>query len=135
MARYLYQLARFGVVGMLCFALGLAVLVALHGFAGVNYLLSYAASFVITNTAGYLLNARFTFVSDLIDQAGAARYMVVNAVLLAINTALLKLLVDGFGVWYVMAAIVLAAINTPISFLAHRRITYRLRDRGDPATL
>lgn len=133
MGRRFLQLARFGTVGLLCFALGLIVLVALHGLAGLNYLVAYAASFIITNSAGYLLNARFTFAAGSVDRAGAVRYMLVNAALLGINTVALKLLVDGLGMWYVAAAVILAVVNTPISFLGHRRITYRVRDRNDPA--
>lgn len=125
------QLARFGAVGLMCFALGLGVLVGLHELAGVNYLLAYVASFVVTNTAGYRLNASFTFGVVSIDHAGAARYMLVNAALLCANAGALKLLVDALHIWYVSAAILLAAINTPASFLAHRLITYRLEKRGD----
>lgn len=135
MDRNLLQFACFSLVGLLCFAMGLAVLVALHGLAGANYLLAYAASFVVTNTMGYLLNARFTFSTRSVDHAGAARYMIVNAALLGVNTAALKLLVDGLGIWYVTAAILLAAVNTPISFLGHRRLTYRPQDRNDPAVV
>ena len=135
MGGYLAQLGRFGAVGLLCFAIGLTVLVALHGFAGVNYLLAYVASFVVTNTTGYLLNARFTFATRSVDHAGAARYMVVNAALLGVNTAALKFLVDGIGMWYVAAAVLLAVINTPISFVGHRRITYRLQGKGDRAVV
>lgn len=133
MRRYLLQLARFGVVGLSCFAVGLAVLVILHGVWGLNYLLAYAISFVVTNASGYLLNARFTFSARTVDHAGALRYMAVNAVLLGANTVALKVLVDGLGIWYVAAATLLAAINTPISFFGHRRITYRLQERNGAA--
>lgn len=128
------QLVRFGAVGLVCFALGLAVLVGLHALLGVNYLLAYIASFVVTNTAGYRLNASFTFATGPVDHSGAVRYMLVNAALLGVNTAALKLLVDTAHIWYVTAAILLAVINTPASFLAHRIITYRLGKRSGVAS-
>lgn len=131
MIERILQLARFGAVGLVCFALGLAVLVGLHELLRVNYLLAYVASFVMTNTVGYRLNASFTFGTSSVDHTGAARYMLVNLALLCVNTAALKLLVDTAHLWYVAAAILLAVINTPISFLAHRLMTYRLgRPRG-----
>ncbi len=135
MVERILQLARFGAVGLLCFALGLAVLVGLHELLGVNYLLAYAASFVVTNTAGYRLNASFTFAAGSIDHAGAVRYMLVNAALLCANAAALKLLVDAVHIWYVTAAILLAGISTPASFLAHRLITYRLEKQSGVAAL
>jgi putative flippase GtrA len=112
---------------MTCLLLGLAVLIGLHDLAGVNYLVAYVAAFIFANVAGYLLNARFTFFAGSIDHTGAARYLLVNAVLLCVCTVALKLLVDEFRMWYLAAAILLAALNAPISFLAQRLITYRLQ--------
>jgi putative flippase GtrA len=126
MVSHLLQLARFCAVGVTCLILGLAVLAGLHDLAGVNYLVAYVAAFILGNVAGYLLNARFTFFAGSVDHAGAARYLLVNVALLCVNTAALKLLVDGLRMWYLAAAILLAAVSAPISFLAQRLITYRL---------
>lgn len=125
MADRLLQLARFCAVGMTCLVLSLAVLTGLHDLAGVNYLVAYIASFVAGNVAGYLLNARFTFFAGSVSHGGAARYLMVNTVLLCVSTVALKLLVGGFGMWYLAAAILIAAANTPVSFIAQRLITYR----------
>lgn len=125
MSALLLQLLRFSAVGLACLGLGAAILVALHDLAGVNYLVAYVASFVATNVAGYLCNARFTFAAGAMGHGGAVRYMTVNAALLCINTAALKLLVDGLHIWYLAAAILVGAMSTPVSFLAQRVITYR----------
>lgn len=122
----LRQLARFCTVGLICLILSLAVLGGLHKFAGLNYLLAYVASFIAGNIAGYLLNARFTFSIGAISHARAIRYMTVNGVLLCASTAVVRLLVGQFHVWYIAAALVIAAINTPISFLAQGFVTYRI---------
>lgn len=128
------QLGRFCGIGLICFALGLAVLAGLGEYAGANYLIAYATSFIASNLAGYLLNARFTF-EVRTDNAGAVRYMVVNLALLCVNTALMKLLVDVLGMWYITAAIVLAFFNAPIGYLAQRFFTYRVEIRSRPARL
>ena len=130
----LRQLGRFCTIGLVCFVLGLGVLAGLGELAGVNYLLAYVASFVSSNVAGYLLNARFTF-EVRSDHAGAARYLAVNLALLCLNTAIMKLLVDALGVWYITAAIVLAAFNAPVGYVAQRLFTYRMETRGRPARL
>jgi putative flippase GtrA len=126
----LTKLLRFAAVGAVGFTLGLAVLTGLHGLAGVNYLAAFIASFFVANAAGYLLNAAFTFSVRSVNHVGAARYMAVNAVMLCINTAALKLLVDGAHIWYVTAAIILAIAGTPVGFVAHRLLTYRLGSRN-----
>lgn len=134
MRECLPQLGRFCSVGLACFGLALGVLAGLHDLAGVNYLIAYCASFIVSNVAGYLSNARFTFAVKS-DRGGAMRYMAVNAVLLCVNTAAMKLLVDVFGMWYIAAAIVLAVLNAPVSFLAQRLVTYRQEGRSHAVDL
>jgi putative flippase GtrA len=114
-------------VGAVGFAVGLAVLTSLHGLAGINYLVAYVMSFFAANAAGYLLNAHFTFAVRSVNHGGAARYMIINAVVLGANTVALKLLVERAHMWYVTAAIVLAIAVTPVTFIAHRLLTYRLQ--------
>lgn len=124
---YLRQLLRFCGVGLTCLFISLTVLAALHALAGLNYLMAYAASFVAGNIAGYLLNARFTFLIGTVNHAGALRYMAVNGVLLSVGTGLMRLMVGQFHMWYIGAALLIAAVNTPVSFLAQRFVTYRIR--------
>jgi putative flippase GtrA len=129
------QLARFSAVSLLCFALGIGVLTGLHELAGVHYLVAYVASFVVTSTLGYLLNGRFTFRAAAgQDASGLLRYMLVNVALLIVNGTALRILVEHFHVWYLTATMVLAAINTPVSFLAHRLVSYRLGLRPAPVS-
>jgi len=111
---------------LFCFALGLGVLTGLHELAGVHYLLAYGASFVVTSSVGYLLNGRYTFGAGNGDRSGLVRYTSVNVCLLIVNGAALRLLVEEFHVWYLAATVLLAMANTPVSFLAHRIVSYRL---------
>jgi len=123
------QLVRFSAVSLFCFALGLCVLTGLHELAGVHYLIAYVASFVVTSSVGYLLNGRYTFRAGKGDRSGLVRYTLVNVCLLLVNGAALRLLVEEFHVWYLTATVLLAMLNTPVSFLAHRIVSYRLRLR------
>jgi putative flippase GtrA len=126
MSDHALQLVRFSAVSLFCFALGLGVLTGLHELAGVHYLVAYIAAFVVTSSLGYLLNGRYTFRAGRGDHAGLLRYMLVNVTLLAINGTALRLLVEHFHIWYFNATLFLAALNTPVSFLAHRLVSYRL---------
>lgn len=130
MSGHFAQLLRFIAVGAIGFALGLAVLAGLHELAGINYLAAYVASFFVANGAGYLLNAVFTFSARSVNRSGAARYMIINAIMLCVNTVAMKLLVERAHLWYVTAAIVLAIAITPVTFVAHRFVTYRMQHRS-----
>ena len=124
MAERIIQLFRFCSVGLACLALSVIILFTLHGLAGVNYLLAYVITFVVANITGYSLNARFTFSAHSASRAGAARYMLVNAALLCVNTVTLGLFVSRLHFWYITAAILLAGINAPVSFAIQRIVTY-----------
>ena len=129
------ELARYCAVGLLCFAVGLGVLAGLCELAGLNYLLAYAASFVVTNGLGYLLNGRFTFAGRAkVEGTGVLRYMMVNGALLAVNSMLLKLMVESLHLWYLSGTFILAAINMPVSFAVHRLVSFRLHRRIPVAT-
>jgi putative flippase GtrA len=126
MRDHVLQLTRFATVGFICFLTSLGVLTGLHELAGVYYLVAYVAAFLVSSTLGYLLNNYFTFRRERADGSGAVRYMVVNAMLLLLNGGALWILVEYFHMWYLSATLLLAAINTPVSYSAHRLLSYRL---------
>lgn len=127
MLQHALQLTRFATVGLVCFLVSLAVLAGLHELAGVYYLLAYVASFLVSSSLGYLLNSYFTFRKRGTDGPGVLRYMGVNTVLLLVNAAALRCLVEIFHMWYLNATILLAVINTPVSYVAHRLLSFRLK--------
>lgn len=127
MKNHARQLVRFSAVSLFCFGLGLCVLTGLHELAGIHYLVAYVTSFVVTSSVGYILNGRYTFRAGNGDSSGLLRYTLVNVCLLIVNGAALRLLVERFHVWYLTATVLLAMLNTPVSFLAHRIVSYRLR--------
>jgi putative flippase GtrA len=120
------ELIRFCIVGALCYLSGLAVLISMCELGGFHYVIGYLSAFLVTNALGYLLNGRFTFGGSNTPQSSMMRYMSVNAVLLTVNTLALMLLVEVVHMWYLAATLLLATINIPISFFAHRTVSYRL---------
>jgi putative flippase GtrA len=122
----LAQVARFCAIGLVCFGLSTVVLATLCEVFHVYYLVAFIATFFISSVTGYLLNGRYTFAGHGRFNGGAlSRYITVNAVLLGINSLLLRVLVESFAVWYIAATVILAAVNIPITFVAHRLLTYR----------
>ncbi len=121
------QLARFCAVSLAVWVLGIGVLTGLHELAGVQYLVAYVAAFVVTSSTGYLLNGRYTFRARETGGTGFMRYTGVNLGLLGVNGAALRTLVEHFHIWYLSATVGLAMLNTGLSFLVHRAVSYRLR--------
>lgn len=122
----LAQIARFGAIGLLCFALSTAVLATLCEVFHVYYLAAFIATFFVSSVTGYILNGRYTFAGhSRFNGHALSRYITVNAILLGINSLLLRVLVETCGVWYITATVILAAVNVPITFAAHRLLTYR----------
>jgi putative flippase GtrA len=117
------QLARFCAVGLICLAVGTATLAALRDLAGLYYLVAYGIAFCFANILGYLCNGRFTFTARA-TKLGASRYLLLNGILLGVNSVLMKALVDGAHIWYIGASLLLAAVNAPMSFLLHRSFSY-----------
>jgi putative flippase GtrA len=121
------QLARFCAVGLLCFLVSLALLAALCELGHINYLPAFAVTFVLSGVLGYRLNGRYTFSRGRrFDHAAMSRYLMVNGVLFALNSIVLRLLVENLHIWYITATVVLAAVNLPASFIAHQLVSYRI---------
>ncbi len=127
------RLARFCAIGLVSFALSAALLATLCELCHIPYLAAFIVTFLVSCVVGYRLNGRFTFQGHAdFDGRVLSRYVVVNAVLLGMNSLALPILVETLRIWYIKATIILAATNVPISYLAHRVATYR--DRPKTAT-
>ena len=125
----LAQFVRFCLAATASFLTNLGVLALLVERAGLGYQLSYVAAFAASNLVGYVLNARFTFArTPAVRGSGALlRFITVNIILLAINSALLHLMVERFHIYYLVASVILALLSTPVAFVVHRTVSYRLR--------
>ena len=106
--------ASVGAVGAL---LKLATMYLLTDLAGLHYLLSYVLSFVIVVTHNYLLNSRWTFqMSGSAQRLG--RYAIVSMLSALLKMALVYVLTDVAGFWYLA--------STAISILAGFVASYAL---------
>ena len=124
----LTELARYSVVGLICFFVTNGVLAALRELGHMPYVAAYVCAFLAATVVGYVLHARFTFAGTGLQNASPSRFLLVNVINLVSTSLQFWLLVDCFRVWYLAASISLAIINIPINFLIHRRVSYGLRD-------
>jgi putative flippase GtrA len=121
------QILRYCAVGLICLTASTGALALLCEIGHINYVPAFVLCFLLSNMLGFILNGRYTFfVREQIDGAAFIRYIVVNGILLGLNLILLQLMVGPLHIWYITATILLAALNLPVSFVAHRVISYRI---------
>ncbi len=121
------QLARFCIVGLTCYTANILALAALCELVGMHYIPAYVLVFLMGNALGYWLNKRFTFaLRNRLDRAAMLRYLLVNCIALVLSMAALHLLVESVHMPYLTATAIIAAVNAPASFVAHRLVSYRI---------
>jgi putative flippase GtrA len=121
------QPAKFVLVGAGGYAINLAafaLLVALD----VPYLAASVVSYFISNAIMYVGNRFFTFRLNWEGFWGAyLRYMIVGAVVVALNALVLVALVEGTGIDARIGQAISLLVVTPIAFVLFKRWTFRLK--------
>ncbi|AXE95754.1 GtrA family protein [Paraburkholderia sp. 22099] len=119
----LIRLMRFGVCGLSATGLHIAIAVVLISRAGVSPTLANTVAFACATCWSYLVNTLWSFSSSL-RVRNVWRFIAVSlggAALTGLVSTLAQ--VAGAGPWIGIALVVCAV--TPLSFLTHRRWTYR----------
>ena len=120
------QPARFLVVGAAGYGVNL-VTFALLVRAGVGYVLASVASYLVANALMYLGNRYFTFrLGHDGFWSAYARYLLVGFVVVALNAAVLAVLVEGAGLDETLAQALSLLAVTPVAFVLFKRWTFRL---------
>jgi putative flippase GtrA len=121
------RLARFCVIGGLSALSSLAALYLLTEVAHLHYLVSTVLVFLGTNACTYVAARRYAFDRTRVRHVeGVPRYFAIAGASLVANTFLMSVLVSGLGIHYLVAALLLAALNTPVNFVLHHVLTFRI---------
>jgi putative flippase GtrA len=114
------QLAKFCVVGVVGYAVNLAVYTVLLDGAGLHYISAAVGSFLVAVTNNYLWNRLWTFRAQ---RGGVAyqgmRFLIVSTVALLANLAVLHLLVT-VGLGEVVAQAIAIVLVTPVNFVGNK---------------
>jgi putative flippase GtrA len=121
------QPARFLVVGAAGYAINLGTF-ALLVETGVGYVLASVCSYLVSNALMYLGNRYFTFrLGNEGFWSAYARYLLVGLAVVALNAAVLTLLVEGAGLDEMLAQALSLLAVTPVAFVLFKRWTFRIR--------
>lgn len=120
--RLINQILKFGVVGGTAFFIDYGLLFVLTEFAGIHYLISGTISFAASVIYNYILSVVWVF--DPVGERNKAKDMAVFLILsvigLGINQAIMWVLVEFFGVYYMISKIAATAIVMVYNFITRK---------------
>ena len=116
---------RFTGVGVIATAAHYAVLVALVQGVGAGAVAASAAGCLVGAAVSYVLNYRFTFVSDRRHRVAAPIFFLLAGLGLILNTVLMAGLTAGLGLHYLPAQVLVTGVLLVWNFFAHQRWTFR----------
>ncbi len=122
MKKILYQIVKFGGVGVLCFLIDFAVLFVLTDLAQINVLISSAIAFTVSVIANYYLSVKFVFAVD--KKKSKARNFILFVVFSVIGLLLTELLMHlgvNVLVWnYMLVKILATGIVMVFNFVTRK---------------
>lgn len=119
------QLLKFGLVGGSGYLINLAVFAVLAGNLGVHHLTAAIGAFVVAVTNNFLWNRYWTFgPGDGPAGFQAARFFAVSLASLALNLAVLEVLVSSGSVGELTAQAIAVAVAMPFNFLGNKLWTF-----------
>lgn len=129
-------LFKFGVIGLSGALLHFSLLYVFTDILYIWYIFSAVLSIIIASTSNYTLNHKFTFTDRHISNhlIGWIKYQLMSGITDGMYVGLLALLVEVFGLWYMVGAILAAFIIFPIKFLVASSLIWSKKlDISDPA--
>ena len=122
------QLWKYFLVGSLGTIVQLALLYVFVDLFKIQYLVSAAIVFLIAVSMTFFLNRSWTFhVHDKHEKMEYFEYVGIHTGVLVLNLVFMYLLVDYFGLWYMLAQLIAIALLGGLNFLMQRRFTFGIR--------
>lgn len=116
---------RFVLVGGVCTLLNLSTLWFVTTRLGWHYLIAVTISFFMVNGVGFVFNKYFTFTSiSPPDFREILRYYFVMSSSLALNLAIMFIMVDVLGINYLLSSVAITLLFMIFNFLAHLGWTF-----------
>ena len=123
MERLIEQMLKFGIVGVIAFAIDYGAMVLFVELLGMNPVLAAGISFCISVTFNYFASMRYVFThrADLSRQAEFAIFIVLSVIGLGINEALMWAGVDILLVSYLIVKLFATAVVMGWNFFSRKK--------------
>lgn len=124
-----YHLIRYLMSGAAAAASNLAVLFILVHFIRMYYLSASIVAFVASVAVSFTLQKFWTFQDSLTHDMRAqfVRYSAVVLTNLVLNIALMYLLVEKVGLWYLFAQVLTTGTIAIVGYIGYKRFVFRER--------
>ncbi len=119
------QLLKFGVVGGSGYLINLVIFALLADHLGIHHSLAAIGAFCVAVSNNFLWNRYWTFgPGNATAGFQAVRFFAVSLASLALNLAILEVLLAGTGVGDLTAQAIAVALAMPFNFLGNRLWTF-----------
>lgn len=122
MDKLIKQIAKFGVVGIICFGIDYTLMILLTEVGGLDYLLSAGVSFCVSVVVNYLLSMRFVFRSKK-DGSKAKEFIIfvmLSVTGLLLTEALMWAGVEKLRFHYMFAKVLVTGIVMGYNFVTRK---------------
>ena len=124
MKKLFQQIARFGVIGVLAFAIDYGFLYAITEWLGIHYLISSVLSFSISVIFNYIASVLWVF--DVKQETSKTRnfilFIVFSVIGLGINQLVMWLGVESLGLHYMLVKIFATAVVMVWNFVTRKKM-------------
>ncbi|EXI87574.1 MAG: GtrA-like protein [Candidatus Accumulibacter regalis] len=136
MRQILRQFTQYVLVGGLAFAVDFVALFVLTEYGGIHYLASAAISFSMGLIISYLLCIAWVFDYRALKNRAHEFFLffLVGMAGLVLNTLLLFVFTESFGLHYLLSKLVAAALILLFNFSLRRSLLFSVRKRPCPET-
>lgn len=124
MGKLLKQIAKFGVVGSICFGIDYGLMIILTEVGRIDYLLSSGISFSVSVVVNYLLSMRFVFISreENSKTREFAEFLALSIIGLLLTEALMWLSVEKLRFHYMLSKILVTVIVMAYNFVTRKML-------------
>lgn len=119
--KLLNQILKFGLVGGTAFVIDYVLLYLCTEFLHIHYLISSIISFTVSVIFNYILSIKWIFdVKKKQDVKDFVIFIILSVIGLEINSLIMYVMVEKFGVYYMFSKIVSTAVVMVYNFITRK---------------
>lgn len=119
--KLLNQILKFGLVGGTAFVIDYVLLYFCTEFLHIHYLISSIISFTVSVIFNYILSIKWIFdVKKKQDVKDFVIFIILSVIGLEINSLIMYVMVEKFGVYYMLSKIVSTAVVMVYNFITRK---------------
>lgn len=119
--KLLNQILKFGLVGGTAFVIDYVLLYFCTEFLHIHYLISSIISFTVSVIFNYILSIKWVFdVKKKQDVKDFVIFIILSFIGLGINSLIMYVMVEKFGVYYMLSKIVSTAVVMVYNFITRK---------------